>query len=371
MIFSINTRRVIFSLISIIIISFIVPFVLVFLVTANPASISLLSASWFQVVETIVIAILGIVIGLFWERAMRARYLAKIANLPPPSERAKKIYRTILILAAVAGAIYILSNIVVVDEAMASRITIPITSAQQIGIFIGIARYIVLALAFIWLFAEPKDKKPATTPDIKKYFLWAAIYCFIMAAINLFGLSMFRVSNVNAAPSQTPKTAAVGSSTAPLNNSIGTMPSSSSTLATYTLPNNFSIKYPSAWTITNSSSIGIVLSSSPTVETFNGVCKISISADPNSQKMTLAQFVSMNLGDIKTTTTTTTLGGLPALTATYSTTDEPYIATVVNKHTWALLPNSSIADFQLSCGSNVVDSGTLVFESILSTFKVL
>ena len=64
--------------------------------------------------------------------------------------------------------------------------------------------------------------------------------------------------------------------------------------------------------------------------------------------MTLAQFVSMNLGDIKTTTTTTTLGGLPALTATYSTTDEPYIATVVNKHTWALLPNSSIADFQLS-----------------------
>jgi len=86
-------------------------------------------------------------------------------------DRAKKIYRTILIFAAVAGAIYILSNIVVVYEAMASRITIPITSTQQTGIFIGIARYIILALAFIWLFAESKkDNTPSTTADIKRYF---------------------------------------------------------------------------------------------------------------------------------------------------------------------------------------------------------
>ena len=87
--------------------------------------------------------------------------------------------------------------------------------------------------------------------------------------------------------------------------------------------------------------------------------------------MTLDQFVSMNLGDIKTTTSTATLGGLPALTATYTTTDEPYIAAVTNEHIWALLPDSSIADLQLSCGSNAGDSGIPVFESMLATFKVL
>ena len=359
-------------MLGIIIISFIVPFVLVFSITADTASISLLSASWFQIVETIIIAILGVVIGLIWEHSTRARYLAKIANLPAPSDRAKKIYRTILIFAAVAGAIYILSNIVVVYEAMASRITIPITSTQQTGIFIGIARYIILALAFIWLFAESKkDNTPSTTADIKRYFLWAAVYCFLMAGVNLFGLSMYRVSNANTATLQTPVAATVASSTTQLDNPVGAMPSSSSTWIAYTILKDFSIKYPSSWVITNSSSIGVELSSSPTIETFNGVCKVFVSADPNSQKMALDQFVSMNLGDIKTTTTTATLGGLPALTASYTTTDEPYIATVINEHTWALLPNSSIADFQLSCGSNVVDSGTPVFESMLATFKVL
>ncbi len=371
MILSINTRRVIFSVLGIIIISFIVPLVLVFSVTANTASVSLLSASWFQIIETIVIAILGIAIGLIWEHSTRARYLAKIANLLAPSDRAKTIYRTIFILAAIAGVIYILSNVAVVYEAMASGIIIPITFTQQTGIFIGIARYIILALAFIWLFAEPKNNTPSTTADIKKYFLWAAVYCFIMAGINLFGLSLFRVSDVNAAPVQTPVPAAVGTSATQPNNPVGTMPSSSSTSDIYALPKNFSIEYPSSWTITNSSSIGIVLSSSPTIETFNWVCKISVSADPNSQKMTLDQFVTMNLGDINTTTTTATLGGSSALTATYTTTDEPYIAAVINKHTWVLLPNLSIADLQMSCGSNVVDSGTSVFESILSTFKVL
>ncbi len=372
MTFSINTRRVIFSVLWIIIISFVVSLALVFLITANVASISLFSASWFQIVETILIAVVGVVVGLVWESSTRTRYMEKIANRPPPSERAKKTYRTILVLAGVAGAIYILSNVVVVYEAMASGITIPISSVQQTDIFIGIARYLILALALIWLFAEPKKENAlSTTADIKRYFLWGAIFCFIMAGVNLFGLSMFKVSDATATTIPVSGVVAVNSSTAQPNNPAGTIPSSSSPWTTYTFPKNFSIEYPSTWTVANSSSIGVVLSSSPTIETFNGVCKISASADPNSQKLTLDQFVAMNLGDIKTTTTTATLKGLPALTASYTTTDEPYIATVINERTWALLPNSSIADLQLSCGSDVVDSGTSVFESVLATFKVL
>lgn len=349
---SINTRKVLFSLVGIALVSFVAQLGLDLLIVSGILNITPYINSWIESIIAIVVTAFGILVGLMFESPGRARYFAKVESNPTLAARMEKAYRVVLVIGIIGGALYILGNFLVL--AVLSNTTITITSVQRTSTIIGIVRYIALALVMLWLFAEPQKKTVPPTLNVKKLVLFTAIYCFIMAALTLFGLSLYRISD----PITTfPQYSGIQTST---------MLSISDSWETYTFPQNFSIQYPSTWTVITTSSIYMVISSVPTPETSNGVCEIFINAESNPQKKSLDQIVSKDSGGAKTTIAT--LAGLPALTATNLTTNRPNI---IDDEIWALLPNTSIASMELTCQSNAVNSGIPVYESVLSTFKVL
>jgi small-conductance mechanosensitive channel len=149
----------------------------------------------FQSAETIIVTILGILLGLVFEGAGRARYLGQAASNPALFDHVAKAYRIVLILGVIVGSIYLLLNIWVIYVAYTYGMVITITSAQESGTIIGIIRYIALALVFIWLSAEPQKDTVPPMLNVKKFLILSAIYCSMMAILNLFGLSMYKVSD--------------------------------------------------------------------------------------------------------------------------------------------------------------------------------
>jgi predicted secreted protein len=191
---SINVRKVVFSIIGIFVVSLIAEVALIFLVTSNPINAAFLQSNWFLIVDAVVVNAMGIIVGLIWEKSTRARYLAKVANNPIPPEHTKKIYKTVLIIAVVVGIFYILSNLWTVYELFALHIVFTIPPATYTGFYIGLVRYIILALVFIWLYSEPEPKDTSPILNIRQGLLLGIIYFFIMAIFSIFSLATFKVA---------------------------------------------------------------------------------------------------------------------------------------------------------------------------------
>ena len=190
----INTRKVLFSLIAIAVIYFIAVAALAALIASGSLGAAVYGSIWFSVVYAIVLNALGIIIGLIWEKATRPRYLRKIESSPAPSDRVKRIYNVILIIAIVVGAFYVLSNAWGAYELLSLNIIFTIPPLTYAGFYISLVRYIVLALVFLWLYSEPAPKSTSPVLNIRSGLLVGVIYFFIMAVFSIFSLANFKVT---------------------------------------------------------------------------------------------------------------------------------------------------------------------------------
>ena len=170
---STNARKVLFSLVGITIVSFIVQLGLTALILYGDLNVAPYENSWVQLITAIVVAIFGILIGLVFEQWWRPRYVAMFEKNPALSDRIRKVYSIVLIISVIGGAIYILVNVWALYAISALGIAITITSAQRTATLVGIARYIAVALAMLWLFAEPKKVTVPSTINIKKLLLFS------------------------------------------------------------------------------------------------------------------------------------------------------------------------------------------------------
>ena len=191
---SINIRKVVFSIIGIFAVSLVAEIALIFLVASGSFNAASLESNWFLISDAIVVNVLGIIVGLIWEKSTRARYLAKVENTQAPSERAKKIYKTVLIIAVLVGIFYILSNVWAVYELYALHIIFTIPPATHTGFYISLVRYIILGLVFVWLYFESEPKNTSPILNIRQGLLLGIIYFFIMAIFSIFSLATFKVA---------------------------------------------------------------------------------------------------------------------------------------------------------------------------------
>jgi hypothetical protein len=204
---SINVRKVAFSIIGIFGASFAAEVVFIFLAASGSVTVAFLQSSWFLIADAIVVNVLGIIVGLIWEKSTRARYLEKIKSSPAVSDRAKKIYKGTLVVAIVIGAIYILLNVWAVYEMLALGLNMAVSITTYTGLWIGLARSALLVLAFIWLSCDKGYRDHPSILDMRKAFILCVIFYIIMAIFNVIILANTRV--VAAADIVTPQASTV------------------------------------------------------------------------------------------------------------------------------------------------------------------
>ena len=190
---SVRVRKVAFAIVSIAIVSFIAYFIVLFLAISS-SSATKYTTTWFLIVDFIVVNGVGIVAGLLWEKSTRSRYLIKLQNTPAPSERIKKVYNVILVIAVIVAAFYVFSNLWAAYEMFALHLAFTIPPATQAEFYVALFRYLVLALVFLWLYFEPKPKDGSPLLNIKSGLLVGIIYFFVMAALTVFGMVTMKVA---------------------------------------------------------------------------------------------------------------------------------------------------------------------------------
>jgi len=183
-----------YSLVGIFAISLIAESALIFLTVSGSFNTTLLESNWFLIVDAIIVNAVGVIIGLIWEKSTRARYLTRVESSPAHSERAKKAYKIVLVIAVIVGIFYTLSNLGAVYELFALHIVFTIPPATHTGFYIGLVRYIILALVFVWLYSEPEPKDTSPILNIRQGLLLSIIYFFVMAIFSIFSLATFRVA---------------------------------------------------------------------------------------------------------------------------------------------------------------------------------
>jgi len=191
---SINVRKVTFSTIGVFVVSLVVEVALIFLVASGSFSAAFLQSNWFLIADAIVVNTAGIIIGLIWEKSTRARYLAKVESKPAPSERTKKIYKTVLIVAILIGVFYVLSNIWALYTLFVLNIVFTIPPATYTGFYITLVRYITLVLVFVWLYSEPEPSDASPILNTKKAALIGIVYFSIMTIFTIISLATFKVA---------------------------------------------------------------------------------------------------------------------------------------------------------------------------------
>jgi lysylphosphatidylglycerol synthetase-like protein (DUF2156 family) len=172
---SVNARKVLFALLGVIITSFVVYLVFVAMTVANIFNLDLLSATlWFPIVIAIIESVIGIAIGLLWEKSRRARYVEMFIKNPGLQEKTEKIYRVALVIGIVLGGLYLLSNAWAAYVLLAFS-SLNLSSPNPAGLYIGLGRYIILGLVSVWLFADSRRETGERVLNISKGLLLCII----------------------------------------------------------------------------------------------------------------------------------------------------------------------------------------------------
>ena len=200
---SLNTRKVLFSLIGITVVDIIVSAAMMLDILGSASmTVAATSPIWFVIISQIVGWYVklsqiisygfGIIIGLLWEKSTRAQYLAKIKSSSVPSSRAKRFYNIVLCVVVVWGVSFVLLNARVIYMLVAMHQHASLSSDDLANFYESFADNCILAIVFGWLYVEPKPKQPSPILDIKAGLLFVSVFSSVMAILDIIHILVLR-----------------------------------------------------------------------------------------------------------------------------------------------------------------------------------